>query len=304
MNLNIQLERFEGPLGLLLHLIRKEELDIYNIPMNRVTEQYLEYIKTLKELDLEVAGEFITMAATLILIKSKMLLPTYNEQGEEVEIEDPRKELVQKLIEYQKYQEASKKLNSRVLVGRDVFLRGASESVGEIDLTEEDLDDGGGLFALISMYRVLVKKMKKRVHTVFAKGQSIASRILEIKDRFLMGQKIELRELISAAEASRTKLLITFLSLLELGRLGFVSLFQAENYGPLYVEMKQNIDRDVVARVQEYETPGTQAQLQMTPDSEIISQFVDQEPEVVDTMASDEDIEMAEQEMKLSEGLA
>src|SRR5688572_8792136 len=103
MSLNIQLNTFEGPMSLLLYLIKKEEMDIYDIPINKITKQYLEYIQIMKELNLEVAGEFIAMAATLIYIKSRMLVPQYDENGEEVK-EDPRQELVQKLLEYQKFQ--------------------------------------------------------------------------------------------------------------------------------------------------------------------------------------------------------
>src|ERR1700722_13912199 len=109
MSLQVQLGTFEGPLSLLLHLIRKDELDIYDIPINAITKQYLDYIQIMKELNLEVAGEFITMAATLIYIKSRMLVPQYDANGEIV-AEDPREELVQKLIEYQRYQEAGKQL--------------------------------------------------------------------------------------------------------------------------------------------------------------------------------------------------
>ena len=118
--MHIQTENFSGPLGLLLYLIRREEMDIFNINIHQITSQYLEYIKTMKKLDLEFAGEFIAMAASLIQIKSKMLLPNYNEDGEEIESEDPRKELVQKLLEYQKYQEAAHQIYQRPLVGRDL----------------------------------------------------------------------------------------------------------------------------------------------------------------------------------------
>ena len=103
MSINIQLERFEGPLGLLLYLIRKEEMDIFDINVHHITRQYLEYIREMKRLDLEVAGEFVSMASTLIHIKARMLLPQYNEEGEILEDQDPRKELVQKLLEYQIY---------------------------------------------------------------------------------------------------------------------------------------------------------------------------------------------------------
>src|SRR3954468_1595754 len=123
MSINIQLPKFEGPLGLLLYLIRKEEMDIMDINIHEITKQYFEYIKLMKELDLEVAGEFVAMASTLIHIKSRMLLPQYNEEGEEVQ-EDPRKELVQKLLEYKKIKELSQQLYKLPLLGRDVFRRG------------------------------------------------------------------------------------------------------------------------------------------------------------------------------------
>ena len=119
MSIHVQLERYEGPLGLLLHLIREQQMDIFNINIHQITRQYLEYIKTMRRLDLEVAGEFVAMAATLLHIKSRMLLPSYNEEGEEV-VEDPRKELVQKLLEYKKFQELSVDLYKRPLLGRDL----------------------------------------------------------------------------------------------------------------------------------------------------------------------------------------
>ena len=106
--LRVHLQQFEGPLDLLLYLIRKEEMNILDINIVEITKTYLDYIKLMKEFDLEVAGEFVAMAATLIHIKSKMLLPQYNENGEVLEIEDPRKELVQKLLEYEKYKEAAR----------------------------------------------------------------------------------------------------------------------------------------------------------------------------------------------------
>ena len=121
----VHLQQFEGPLALLLYLIRKEEMDILDINVNDITRQYLDHIRMMKELDLEVAGEFVAMAATLIHIKSKMLLPNYDEKGEVVETsEDPRKELVQKLLDYQRYQDGAKRLYERPLLNRDLFLRG------------------------------------------------------------------------------------------------------------------------------------------------------------------------------------
>ena len=252
MSLVVQLPKFEGPLALLLYLIRKEEMDIFDIKIHEITNQYLEYIKIMKELDLELAGEFVAMAATLIQIKSRMLLPQYDEKGEVIEVEDPRKELVQKLLEYQKYQEAAKLLYDRPLVGRDMWTRGFRESLDEPP--EEIEVEDNGLFSLISVYRLIMRSAKKRVHQVTAKAQSIASRILEIKDMLIMGQRKTLNDLIGIVDDKTRQVLITFLSLLELGKLGFVSLYQTENYTDIWVELRKPIEGDAVSRVEEYDT--------------------------------------------------
>lgn len=251
MSINIQLPKFEGPLGLLLYLIRKEEMDIMDINVHEITKQYLDYIKLMKELDLEVAGEFIAMASTLIHIKSRMLLPQYDENGEIVEQEDPRKELVQKLLEYQKYQEAAKSLYERPLVGRDVWLRGVRESLEPVE--EEIVLEENALFSLISTYRRVLRSVKKKVHQVAQKTQSIASRVLEIKDRLVIGRKVTMMELVTAVEERSRQVLITFLSLLELGKMGFVSLYQTEVYSDIWVEARKPIEGDVLSRVEEYD---------------------------------------------------
>lgn len=257
MSINIQLPKFEGPLGLLLYLIRKEEMDIMDIKIHEITKQYFEYIKLMKELDLEVAGEFVAMASTLIHIKSRMLLPQYGENGEVIEQEDPRKELVQKLLEYQKYQEAAKLLYERPLVGRDLWLRGTREVLAPKE--EEIVLEENALFSLIATYRKVFKSAKKKVHQVAAKAQSIASRILQIKDRLVVGQKVAMSDLISNAEERALQTLITFLSLLELGKMGFVSLFQTEAYADIYVEARKVVDGDVVSRVEEYNSVNSEA---------------------------------------------
>ena len=250
MSLQIQLEKFEGPLDLLLYLIRKEEMDIFDIPIHLITKQYLEYIRLMKELDLDVASEFIAMAATLIQIKSRMLLPTYDENGEIVETEDPRKELVQRLLEYEKYKEAAKLLYERPLVGRDMWVRGIREKLH----TEEQIElEENALFALISAYRTALRTAKKKIHKVGEKAQSIASRILELKDKLFVGVRSTLSELIDSVSERRRQVLITFLSLLELGKMGFVHLSQVENYQEIYIETKKQIETDVINRVEEYD---------------------------------------------------
>lgn len=252
MSINVQLPKFEGPLGLLLYLIRKEEMDIMDIKIHEITKQYFEYIKLMKELDLEVAGEFIAMAATLIQIKSRILLPQYGENGEIVENEDPRKELVQKLLEYQKYQEAAKLLYDRPLVGRDVWLRGTRETLAQKE--DEIILEENALFSLISSYRRALRAVKRKVHQVAAKAQSIASRILDIKDRLIVGKKVTLMELVTATEDRARQALITFLSLLELGKMGFVGLYQTETYGDIWIDPKKPIETDILSRVEEYDS--------------------------------------------------
>ncbi len=305
MSLQISLPKFEGPLALLLYLIRKEEMDIMDIKIHEITSQYLEYIKMMKKLDLEVAAEFILMAATLIQIKSQMLLPQYNENGEIVEMDDPRKELVQKLLEYQKYQEASKLLYERPLVGRDLWLRGTRENL-ESTKEEEIVIEDNGLFSLISAYRSLVKSAQKRIHQVTAKIQSIASRILEIKDRLIVGQRTNLHELVNDMQDYTRQTLITFLSLLELGKLGFVSLYQTEAYSTLWVEAKKPIDYDVISRVEEYDSVHTESEalkaFDVEPEQMILSEDEPLEEEIItdvasEEMATDEEILAAELEL-------
>ncbi len=253
MSVVVQLSKFEGPLALLLYLIRKEEMDIFDIKINEITGQYLDYIKLMKELDLEVAGEFVAMAATLIQIKSKMLLPQYDEKGEVVENEDPRKELVQKLLEYQKYQEAARLLYDRPLVGRDMWTRGSRLNLDEPGNDEVEIEENG-LFTMISMYRQIMRSAKKRIHQVTAKAQSIASRILELRDLLTMGTRRTMNELIGQTEDQVRQILITFLSVLELAKLGFVGLYQTETYGDIWIDLRKPIENDVVSRVEEYES--------------------------------------------------
>jgi segregation and condensation protein A len=252
----IHLNQFEGPMGLLLYLIRKEEMDIMNINIFQITGQYLSYIRNMSTLDLENAGDFVAMAATLIHIKSRMLLPDYTESEDEELSEDPRKELVQKLLDYQKYKEASQNLYERTLLNRDVWLKGGKEPLPESADDAIWVEDNA-LFGLISSYRKVVKRAKNAVHKVSARMQSVASRILEIRKYFVPGSWVSFFEILKnenvKPEQLRPSLLITFLSLLELGKLGLVKVFQNETYGDIHVEAMATIDGDVISQVEEYE---------------------------------------------------
>jgi len=252
--IRVQLQQFEGPLDLLLYLIRKEEMDIFNINIVDITKQYFDYIKLMKEFDIEVAGDFIAMASTLIHIKSKMLLPQYDENGEVVEQEDPRKELVQKLLEYEKFKEAAKSLYERPLLNRDVWARGVREKI-EVADDEIELEENA-LFSLIGSYRRAMKTLHKKIHKVTVKLQSISSRIVEMSSLLKPGTSLRMVELFSSQIVEKVEksrhVLITFLSLLELGKLGFVSLYQTEVYGDIHVQAKKEIEGDVLSKVEEY----------------------------------------------------
>lgn len=289
----VQLDQFEGPLGLLLYLIRKEEMDIYDIPIHRITSQYLSHIKQLPAFDLEQAGDFVAMAASLIQIKARMLLPNYNENGEELEEEDPRKPLVQQLLEYQKYQEASKELYEREILGRDTWKRGRKESIptedGGIELEES------ALFSLIASYRSVIKNAAKAQHVVAAKFQTIADRILEISCRIKPGKKVTLKELMKFDEWTSTRYLITFLSTLELGKLGYVKLFQSEDCGDLHIEGKTDITGDVVMRVAEYDDGLNSSEIE---EDRALAAEIELIPEKEEEIASNDEILAAESELK------
>lgn len=254
MSIRVQLQQFEGPLDLLLYLIRKEEMDIFNINIVEITKQYFDFIKLMKEFDLEVAGDFIAMASALIHIKSKMLLPQYDENGEVLEQEDPRRELVQKLLEYEKFKEASKSLYERPLLNRDVWARGLREKI-EVKDDEIELEDKA-LFSLIGSYRRALALLNKKIHKVAIKLQSISSRIVEMKEFLRPGTTVRMVEMFSQSlgdQLQRSRqALITFLSLLELGKLGYVSLYQTDVYGDIHVQTKKEIEDDVLSRVEEY----------------------------------------------------
>ena len=249
MSLHVQIQSFEGPLPLLIHLIKSEDMDIFNINIHEITKQYLDHIKAMRQLDLEVAGEFLVMAATLVHIKSRMLLPQYDEEGEDSD-EDPRAELMQRLWEYQKFQEASKNLYQRPLVGRDLWLRGTKTT---LPVPEGDIDFEGenSLFHLISYYRRAIKNMKNSVHKIEGELLSIGDRILEIKDQILVGRQISLNQLIDSKNNRVNQALITFLSLLELAKMGFVSLFQSHNFGDIYIHTHRIIDPHMMDRIEE-----------------------------------------------------
>lgn len=231
----IRTESFEGPFDLLLHLIKKNEVDIYNIPIAAITRQYLDYLDVMQELNLDIAGDFLVMASTLIQIKSRMLLPLPPDEeiGEE-EVEDPRAELVRRLLEYQKYREAAVTLVQRELLGRDTFVRDfAAPELAEIEPEQERLEVE--LFELIEAFRrVLATVPEQTFHEVGAEGLSIADRINELL-LLLQGTDAAVFENLFIGSATREQVIITFLAILELCRLNMVRLAQARSFGSIWV---------------------------------------------------------------------
>lgn len=219
----VRLEKFEGPLDLLLHLIQKNEIDIFDIPIALITEQYLEYLKWMRVLNLDVAGEYLLMASTLLHIKSKMLLPSSPEEEEEGG-EDPRAELVRRLIEYQKYKEAAVDLERRPLLNRDVFIRLASED--EEELEEERIEVS--LFELIEAFRKVLENVKpEMVHEVILERVTVEERVQEILSILQREKRSMAFHLFFPEGASRRLVIVTFLAILELVKSRLIRVFQA-----------------------------------------------------------------------------
>jgi len=230
----VRTEAFEGPLDLLLHLIKKNELDIYNIPIAEITRQYLDYLDVMRELNLDVAGEFLVMASTLIQIKSQMLLPQAIDPLEEEQGEDPRAELVRRLLEYDRYREASCLLVAREVLHRDVFARTFPSEELEAFPADEALPSVE-MFELVDAFRrILAKVPIESFHEVGSENISIADRISDILE-FLHGKEAVDFEELFAGSNTREYIVASFLAILELCRLRMIRLLQFENYGRILV---------------------------------------------------------------------
>jgi len=224
MTYQVRIESFEGPLDLLLHLIKKHEMDIYDIPIAEITSQYLATLEKMKELNLDVAGDFLVMAATLLHIKSKMLLPQPVDEEMEEEEGDPRAELVRRLLEYQKYQDAGRMLDDLPRLGRDIF--GTAAFPLEPDQEEETGCLEVGLFDLIEALNDLLRQAPQEVfHEVVLEHLSVTDRINEILSFLADRPRAGFADLL-ARPAERAQVVVTFLALLELVRLRVVRLVQ------------------------------------------------------------------------------
>jgi segregation and condensation protein A len=238
---NVSLPAFEGPLDLLLHLIQKHELDILDIPIGFIAREYVAYIRMMEELSIDVASEYLVMAATLALIKSRTLLPPEAGSGEDElpeEEDDPRAELIRRLLEYQKYKQAAAQLGGRDVLGRDVFPRGTDieASIGPAPLAQISL------FKLVDAFEEVLKRARQvEDHEIDFERISISEKIGVISDQLRQRGPQRFEQLFEA-DASRAELIVTFLALLEMTKLRMTHLTQDDPLGPIMIELRVRED--------------------------------------------------------------
>ena len=229
----VRIENFEGPLDLLLHLIKKNEINIYDIPVAMIAQQYLEYLEAMEELNLNVAGDFLVMAATLLQIKSRMLLPADERAEDEEEGPDPREELVRRLLEYKAYKEAAYHLDGQERMWREIFWREEAPAVEQI---EEDLPlENVSLFDLVdALQEVLDRNPSSRLLEIVPDNLTVRERMNLILETLEGKDSVSFAALFEGP-IHRVMIVVTFLALLELMRLQVARVFQAEAFGPILV---------------------------------------------------------------------
>lgn len=251
-----QVEIFEGPLDLLLHLIKKNEVSITDIPIAVITEQYLAMMELMQALDLDVAGEFLVMAATLVHIKSRMLLPPDETEADEDEGADPRDELVRRLLEYQRFKDAAGELERRDILKRDVFAR-SPEPPDEVETVGFE---SVSLFDLISALRTVLERLPKdSAHQVVLETVSVREKMSLLLDDLRRHGKLVFQELFAGA-VSRLEVIVTFLAMLELVKIRAVKIRQEEAAGPIVIAAAaplEEVQEKIAGAVIEDEDHGT-----------------------------------------------
>jgi len=231
--MKIRLDIFEGPLDLLLYLIKKDHLDIYDIPVSRVVDQYIQYLELMKLLDINIASEYMVMAANLISIKSKMLLP--REKIEEEEELDPREELVKKLLEYEKFKEAAQFLKTKERERLKFIPRPATAP------QQKEVYIEASIFDLISAFKTALKEVPKEIFFEVIKDEfTVEEKIHDLLHLLLVKEKVALNELFSSAK-SKLEIVVTFLAILELIKLREIVAVQEELFGPISIARRENV---------------------------------------------------------------
>ena len=234
----VQLEIFEGPLDLLLYLVKKEEVDIYEVNLTKIATQFIEYVELMKELDLDIAGEFLVMAATLMYIKSRELLPK-NQQVEvpdEEEEEDPRWELIRQLVEYKKFKDAAAKLHERELLQEQIYARIPGRPDFAADQPTTNVRPEVSIFDLVNAVSSILKRYGQREQTrdVFEEQWSVSEKIEHVANLLKERTRLKFSELFESA-ASRSEVVVTFLALLELIRMKQLRIEQPEAFAEIEI---------------------------------------------------------------------
>ena len=248
MEYKVVLDSFEGPMDLLLHLIDKAQIDIYDIPINEITEQYIEYITKMEELDLEVTGEFLVMAATLLEIKSKMLLPkteneSYNEQLE-LEEADPRLDLVRRLLEYKKYKSVSQELQEYEEVQKKVYYK-PKEDLSYFIEEDDELEEMDLSELVKALNNLIIKNQKNQniidLNEIQKEEYTLDESIENIKKELEEKEVIKFSHLFDTS-SNRKEIVVTFLSLLELIRMKYITIYQEDNFSDIIISRKVRKD--------------------------------------------------------------
>ncbi len=230
---HVRLEMFEGPLDLLLHLIKKNEINIYDIPIALIAAQYLQYLDAVRSLNLSVAGEFLVMAATLLKIKSKLLLPTDDREQDDEDGPDPREELVRRLLEYKQFKEAARELDGRERLWRDVFGKEPAPVSGEpaLPMTLDSLT----LFDLVdALQGVIARLPQESVLEIMPEHLTVRDRMNVILERLEGEESVAFLSLFEG-ERQKAVVIVTFLALLELVRIKVIRVYQTEMFGSILV---------------------------------------------------------------------
>ncbi|MFN8058266.1 MAG: segregation/condensation protein A [Vicinamibacterales bacterium] len=234
----VRLQNFEGPLDLLLHLIRKHEVNVYDIPITLITRQYLDYLELMEDLNLDIAGEFLVMAATLIHIKSRMLLPRPAPEQEEGEAEDPRDALVRRLLEHQKFKAAAELLHERETLRSAQWTR-PDARVADLSEAPIEVEVEVDLFSLMSAFRAVLERAKQRPKVPLpAEHVTIEARIEQLVGRLSETEAIGFDELFDDVH-EKSELVVTFLALLEMIRLKLVRVYQTAAFGEIRIYKRQ-----------------------------------------------------------------
>jgi segregation and condensation protein A len=245
MAYRVRLDVFEGPLDLLLHLVKKNEVDLSDLPVATITDQYLAYIDLLQQLDLDRAGEYLVMAATLLHLKSRLLLPS-EEVVDEESGEDPRAELARQLLEYQRFREAAEMLDRNSMLGRDVFTRVPlrNEAIDGQDVVRDVMDEiyDVSLGDLLDALQEVLKNAEPGiVHQVLLEQVSLRERVCLVLDLLRERTQVAFTDLFST-DISRLQILVTFLAALELVRTRIIDINQDERFGPIMLTLAVSAD--------------------------------------------------------------